>query len=258
MSWNRGSQKKILSGERVTSLTVQTQSQHVGVTTHRGVIRGDINQDFCGASAAHISVAVPHTADQVGLSTGSKQILQVLTQWAFEDYSSAYVIIRVSYRRRRQMCNRVITPFWTTWSSLFSLCTRSKLNRHLLLHLDDARMKGRSLTWQKERSFIVCMCVGLCVISLLSRCPCQHEEQSSRKPSRVQANHFTICWADPLLRASQVEGQLSIDSLELEVWPRSSLRYYSSHYFSVPVKYFLRKKETFTVQMYTFFPGLCI
>lgn len=36
--------------------------------THRGVVCGDINQDLRGAPAAHISVAVPHTADQVGLS----------------------------------------------------------------------------------------------------------------------------------------------------------------------------------------------
>lgn len=38
------------------------------VMTHRGVIGGDINQDLRGAPAAHISVAVPHAANQVGLS----------------------------------------------------------------------------------------------------------------------------------------------------------------------------------------------
>lgn len=40
--------------------------------THRGVVGGDINQDLRGAPAAHISVAVPHTANQVGLSPGGE------------------------------------------------------------------------------------------------------------------------------------------------------------------------------------------
>lgn len=44
----------------------------VNVRTHRGVIGGDINQDLSGAPAAHVSVAVPHTADQVGLSPGGE------------------------------------------------------------------------------------------------------------------------------------------------------------------------------------------
>lgn len=39
----------------------------VDLGTHRGVIGGDINQNLGGASAAHVSVAVPHTANQVGL-----------------------------------------------------------------------------------------------------------------------------------------------------------------------------------------------
>lgn len=41
--------------------------------THRGVVRSDINQNFCGASATHISVAVPHTANHVGLSPTEEQ-----------------------------------------------------------------------------------------------------------------------------------------------------------------------------------------
>lgn len=41
--------------------------------THRGVVGGDVNQHLCGAPAAHISVAVPHAADQVGLSTGGQR-----------------------------------------------------------------------------------------------------------------------------------------------------------------------------------------
>lgn len=41
--------------------------------THRGVVGGDVNQHLCGAPAAHISVAVPHAADQVGLSTGGAE-----------------------------------------------------------------------------------------------------------------------------------------------------------------------------------------
>lgn len=39
-----------------------------GKKTHRGVIGGDVNQDLRGASSTHISVAVPHAADQVGLT----------------------------------------------------------------------------------------------------------------------------------------------------------------------------------------------
>lgn len=35
--------------------------------TYRGVIGRDIEQDFRSPSAAHISVAVPHTCNQVGL-----------------------------------------------------------------------------------------------------------------------------------------------------------------------------------------------
>lgn len=35
--------------------------------THRGVVGGDIDQDLCGTPAAHVSVAVPHAANQVGL-----------------------------------------------------------------------------------------------------------------------------------------------------------------------------------------------
>lgn len=51
----------------------------VDVTTHRGVIGGDINQDLCGAPAAHISVAVPYTANQVGLSPGRENKEQTMT-----------------------------------------------------------------------------------------------------------------------------------------------------------------------------------
>lgn len=37
------------------------------MSAYRGVVGGDINQDLRGAPAAHISVAVPHTANQVSL-----------------------------------------------------------------------------------------------------------------------------------------------------------------------------------------------
>lgn len=43
-------------------------SLRVDVRTHRGVVGGDINQDLRGAPAAHVSVAVPHAANQVRLS----------------------------------------------------------------------------------------------------------------------------------------------------------------------------------------------
>lgn len=40
----------------------------MGVNTHRGVIGGDVNQDLRGAPPTHVSVAVPHAANQVGLT----------------------------------------------------------------------------------------------------------------------------------------------------------------------------------------------
>lgn len=39
----------------------------MGVSTHRGIIGGDVNQDLRGAPATHVSVAVPHAANKVGL-----------------------------------------------------------------------------------------------------------------------------------------------------------------------------------------------
>lgn len=58
----------------VFSLSLRAETWGVGgseggvAITHRGVIGGDINQDLRGAPAAHVSVAVPHAANQVGLS----------------------------------------------------------------------------------------------------------------------------------------------------------------------------------------------
>lgn len=49
------------------------------VRTHRGVIGCDINQNLRGAPAAHISVAVPHTANQVGLSPGGENKEHIVT-----------------------------------------------------------------------------------------------------------------------------------------------------------------------------------
>lgn len=43
------------------------------MTTHRGVVGGDVHQHLRGAPAAHVSVAVPHAADQVGLSRGGAE-----------------------------------------------------------------------------------------------------------------------------------------------------------------------------------------
>lgn len=36
--------------------------------TYCCIISGDINQDLCGASSTNISVAVPHTGNQVSLA----------------------------------------------------------------------------------------------------------------------------------------------------------------------------------------------
>ena len=58
--------------------------------THRGVVGGDINQDLRGAPAAHISVAVPHTANQVGLSPGGEN--KEHTQWPSATLSPLFII----------------------------------------------------------------------------------------------------------------------------------------------------------------------
>lgn len=41
--------------------------------THRGVIARDIEQDFGGAAAVHVSVAVPHTRYEVRLTWDTKE-----------------------------------------------------------------------------------------------------------------------------------------------------------------------------------------
>lgn len=46
------------------------REERLEVKTHRGVVGGDVDQHLGGAPAAHVSVAVPHAADQVGLSRG--------------------------------------------------------------------------------------------------------------------------------------------------------------------------------------------
>lgn len=95
------------------------------------------------------------------------------------------------------------------------------------------------------------LCV--CVISLLSQCPCQHWEQWTRKPSRVQANRFTICWADLLLLCVRSTQAVSTNLLKFETWPRSSAHYYSLRCFAV--------HNLFFSQLYTesfFFPVVCI
>lgn len=54
-------------------------SWQADVRTHRGVVGGDINQDLRGAPATHVSVAVPHTANQVGLPPGGENREQTMT-----------------------------------------------------------------------------------------------------------------------------------------------------------------------------------
>lgn len=44
-----------------------------GCATYCGVIGRDIEQNFRGASAGYVSVAVPHTRDQVGLTSHGKR-----------------------------------------------------------------------------------------------------------------------------------------------------------------------------------------
>lgn len=41
--------------------------------THRGVVGGDVEQDFRTASAVHVPVAVPHAGDQVGLGRDGRK-----------------------------------------------------------------------------------------------------------------------------------------------------------------------------------------
>lgn len=53
------------------------------VKTHRGVVGGDVDQHLRGAPAAHVSVAVPHAADQVGLSRGGAHTARECTRERF-------------------------------------------------------------------------------------------------------------------------------------------------------------------------------
>lgn len=67
----------------------------VDVSTHRGVVGGDINQDLRGAPATHVSVAVPHTANQVGLSPGGKN--KEHTQWPLSTLSPLFIITDAAF-----------------------------------------------------------------------------------------------------------------------------------------------------------------
>lgn len=44
-----------------------------GLATYGGVVGRDIQQNFRGASAGYVSVAVPHAGDQVGLTSSGRR-----------------------------------------------------------------------------------------------------------------------------------------------------------------------------------------
>lgn len=54
---------------------LEMREERLEVNAHRGVVGGDVQQHLRGAPA-HVSVAVPHAADQVGLSTGGAQTVR--------------------------------------------------------------------------------------------------------------------------------------------------------------------------------------
>lgn len=45
--------------------------------TYGGVVGGDVEQNFRGASAGYVSVAVPHARDQVGLPSKEREQRQI-------------------------------------------------------------------------------------------------------------------------------------------------------------------------------------
>lgn len=49
-------------------ITLYRQNGNKLALTYCCIISGDINQDLCGASSTNVSVAVPHTGNQVSLA----------------------------------------------------------------------------------------------------------------------------------------------------------------------------------------------
>lgn len=49
-----------------------SSSSDITLVTYRGVVGGDVEQNFGGASAGDVPVAVPHARYQVGLASQGK------------------------------------------------------------------------------------------------------------------------------------------------------------------------------------------
>lgn len=78
-----------------------------GVSAHRGIIGGDVNQDLRGAPPTHVSVAVPYAANQVGLKNNKN----THTQQPSSASSSLHTITdaALSYSSRRANLQEVGT-----------------------------------------------------------------------------------------------------------------------------------------------------
>lgn len=64
--------------EGVLCVLLEMRKWEWGSGSHRGVVGGDVNQDLRRAPAAHVSVAVPHAANQVGLYPGEAKTKDTL------------------------------------------------------------------------------------------------------------------------------------------------------------------------------------
>lgn len=75
--------------------------------TYCGVICCDINQDLGGTSTTHIPVAIPYTANQVGLQEKSHQwtlSIWIIFTWSissdFQNHAQKYILVweEISFR----------------------------------------------------------------------------------------------------------------------------------------------------------------
>lgn len=141
-----------------------------GVSTHRGIIGGDVNQDLRGAPPTHVSVAVPYAANQVGLKNNKKHahttfISIIVTLTSLPMPPSAIHHGDLTYRKWAHMMSPLDNNIGDRWEEAgHDIQCRTNIRYFIFLSapaLSETAAALRvqvRLAWQTNRSFIVFMC----------------------------------------------------------------------------------------------------